>query len=255
MDQLGTELPKTMLILKANPASLATSEMFLRNRGWAVYSTCDVKEALLLLVDKKYSYIMISVDHANKKTHMLPTLISHKFKIGVMTFAETQSANSYNLLTASSCEYKIYAPVTGPAIERCLLKYTRDQQTMSLFSGSALAGADENNLFYPQPLKGAEFEPSSVHVKGNNTPAKDFGSVHVKSKKLDSFGRVTTEEKPTRASDTLIARATEKSLLGNLEIEDGFVQTESSTPRTRAASWFNPSASQDILLPLWDQIK
>src|SRR5436190_23626651 len=95
------ESSKTLLILKANAFSLTAAEVFLRHRGWKIFTTTDVKEALLKLLEEKFTYVMISVDHTNKKTAMLPQLISHKFSATVMTFAETLSAKSYNALIAS----------------------------------------------------------------------------------------------------------------------------------------------------------
>lgn len=223
MKHEGAEQPKTMLILKANPASLATSEMFLRNRGWIIYSTTDVKEALLLLVKQQYSYILISVDHSNKKTQMLPKLIAHKFKIGIMTFAETQSANSYNLLSASNCEYKVYAPVTGPAIERCVMKYIRDRRTPQLFI--AQPNLPEASV---QSLKGAKSPSARVFVKSKKS-STGFGSVHVTNLMgSEDPGKVRKHEDPEYKAreDTLIARATEKSLIGNVEILDGWVKNK-----------------------------
>ncbi|WP_413287765.1 hypothetical protein [Bdellovibrio sp. HCB337] len=245
------ELPKSMLILKANPNSLATSEMFLRNRGWAVYSTTDVKEALLLLLKQEYSYILISVDHSNSKIKMLPKLIAHKFKIAIMTFAETQSANSFNLLSESQCEYKVFAPVTGPAIERCIMKHTRDQFSAGLFVKHTEPvqvkkhqppqfvfddAPKGGNLIFPQPLKTAPPAPAAIFIEGKK-PAKPFGSVHVtassyaekkartrRDEEIEYQLRHFTEKKEMHSGeDTLIARATERSLIGCVEILDGKV--------------------------------
>jgi hypothetical protein len=125
----GVSVPKTMLILKSQPNALTVVETFLRNRGWKIYSTANLKEALVQIVSQKPSYVLISVDHANKKVRALPKLLASAFPVATIVFAENQSSSSYNVLNESSSEYRVYPPVTGPAIERCVNKYLKDQQT------------------------------------------------------------------------------------------------------------------------------
>lgn len=122
-------MQKTILILKSQAGTLGTVELFLRNRGWELYSTANLKEALIQIVTQKPSYVLISVDHANKKVRALPKLLNSAFPAAIMVFAETQSSASYKALDESATEYRIYPPVTGPAIERCVNKYLKDQQT------------------------------------------------------------------------------------------------------------------------------
>lgn len=122
------ELPKTMLILKANPASLGVVENFLRNRGWKLFSTANMKEALVQLVQQKPTYVLIAVDHANKKVRTLPRVLAQAFPVAVIAFAEQSNSTTYTLLNEAFTDYKVYPPVTGPAIERCVNKYLKDQQ-------------------------------------------------------------------------------------------------------------------------------
>lgn len=125
----GVSIPKTMLILKSQPNALTVVETFLRNRGWKIHSTTNLKEALVQIVSQKPSYVLISVDHANKKVRALPKLLASAFPVATIVFAENQSSSSYNVLNESSSEYRVYPPVTGPAIERCVNKYLKDQHT------------------------------------------------------------------------------------------------------------------------------
>lgn len=123
------EIPKTMLILKSHPTALGVVETFLRNRGWKIYSTANLKEALVQIVSNKPSYVLISVDHSNKKVRALPKLLAQAFPVACIAFAETQSSASFKILNEAATEYRVYPPVTGPAIERCVNKYLKDQQT------------------------------------------------------------------------------------------------------------------------------
>ena len=119
---------KSMLILKSSATALGAVETFLRNRGWKIHSTTDLKEAFEQIVTQKPSYVLITVDHSNKKVRTLPKLIAANFPTATIVFAETQTPASYKMLHESASEYRVYPPVTGPAIERCINKYLKDQQ-------------------------------------------------------------------------------------------------------------------------------
>jgi hypothetical protein len=236
MNDARIESSKTMLILKARTFSLAATEVFLRNRGWKLFVTTDVKEALLKLVEQKFTYVLLSVDHPSKKNSLLPQLIRHKFSTVVMCFAENTSTLSYNRLNAADCEYKIYAPVTGPAVERSITKYLRDLQTRSLLTIKPEAA---ESLIYRQPHEDPRVESAGVFVKGKGR-SRDFGSVEAKGLPLgnDIQGRIRHEpakdpeyqqrhfsakKRRSDALDTIIARGTQMSLLENVDFGDGFI--------------------------------
>lgn len=234
MDHARAESSKTMLILKAKPFTLAATEVFLRNRGWKLFVTTDVKEALLKLVEQRFSYVLISVDHSNKKTPLLPQLIRHKFSVPVMTFAETPSTISYNRLTSADSEYKIFAPITGPAVERCIMKYLRDLQTRSLLMVKPEA---VDSLLYRQPHETPRVEYTGIYVKGKGR-SRDFGNVENTGARFDPTTRIQKDpkkdpeyqqrhfgqrKKRSDALDTIIARGTQLSLLENVEFLDGNV--------------------------------
>jgi len=236
MQQVRSESSKTILILKAQTYSLAATEVFLRNRGWKLFVTTDVKEALLKLVEQKFSYVLISVDHPNKKNALLPQLIRHKFSTVVMCFAENSSTLSYNRLNVADSEYKIYAPVTGPAVERSITKYLRDLQTRSLLT---ISPESTEGLLYRQPHEEPRVESFGVFAKGKGR-SRDFGSVQASGfvgneiqgtirrdpRKDAEYQQRHFQKKKKRsdALDTLIARGAQLSLLENVEFQDGFVE-------------------------------
>ncbi len=225
-----------MLILKAQTYSLAATEVFLRNRGWRLFTTTDVKEALLKLVEQKFTYVLLSVDHPNKKTSLLPQLIRHKFSTVVMCYSENTSTLSYNRLNAADCEYKIYAPVTGPAVERTITKYLRDLQTRSLLTIKPDA---VESLLYRPPHEDPRIESTGVFVKGKGR-SRGFGSVTAKDQNFNEIeGRIRSEhrkdpefqqrhfsqrKKRSDALDTIIARGSQMSLLENVEFQDGIIE-------------------------------
>lgn len=120
------QIKKSLLILRSKPNTTTGAETFLRNREWTVHSTTNLKEFLTLIIQKKPSFVMISVDHAHKKIKMMPTILTQSFPVCVITFAESASTLSFRKLQETNCEYRVNPPATGPAIERAVNKYLKD---------------------------------------------------------------------------------------------------------------------------------
>jgi len=107
---------------------LAQAETFLRNRNWIVGSSVNLREALAYIIQKKPKYVLISADHPNKKVRMLPKMLVQAFPVRVIGFAEKGSGNSTKNLLEMNLEYNLYPPVSGPAIERMILKMLKDDE-------------------------------------------------------------------------------------------------------------------------------
>ncbi len=119
---------KTLLILRATPAATAAAEQFLRNRDWIVHSTDSLKDFLTFIIQHKPNFVMISVDHPNKKVAVMPKILTQSFPVCVFTFAESSSTPSFRKLQDIACDYKINPPATGPAIERAANKFGKDTE-------------------------------------------------------------------------------------------------------------------------------
>ncbi len=145
----------SVFILKSQAHSLTQAETFLRNRKWTVHSSINLKEALAYIIQKQPQYIFISADHPNKKVRVLPKMLAQAFPVKVIGFNEKSGSDSGRLLTALGLEYSLYSPVSGPAMERIVLKVIRDEETKkeqaadpqrTHSSGSSGAGSDSITL-------------------------------------------------------------------------------------------------------------
>jgi hypothetical protein len=152
-----------MLILKSNPASLAVVEVFLRNRGWKLHSTSDLKEALAHLLKHKPTYVLLSVDHSNKNVLQLSKLLGPDYPGIVMPFAESQSSVSFNMLNSIESDYRIYPPATGPAIERCVHRYLKDLEDHPEKVGPVRTMSAEESSLYA--IKGSGLNHSGAQVE------------------------------------------------------------------------------------------
>jgi hypothetical protein len=118
---------RKLLIIKSHPQSLGPVEGFLKNRDWEIKSTHNLKEAMVFLVQNQPQFVMVSIDHPNKKVRNLPKVLSQAFPVCVIAFAEHSTPSSVKILNDCNSGYAIYHPITGPAVERMVNKYTKDQ--------------------------------------------------------------------------------------------------------------------------------
>lgn len=117
-----------LFILKAKTKSLKNAEQFLKNRDFEVISTTDIKQAIQSILGGQMAYIMLSADHPNPKVMKLPVVIQQTLNTPVILFTEGASAKGALLLRDSQHPYVLYAPVSGPAVERTILKIERDRK-------------------------------------------------------------------------------------------------------------------------------
>jgi hypothetical protein len=150
------EQKKSILIIKANPQSLLAAEGFLRNRDWKIKATSNLKEALVYLVQEQPAFVMISMDHPNKKVQKLPKVLASAFPVCVIAFAEESITASYKALNNAATEYQIYPPITGPAIERIVNKYYKDQLTKPTMTAAQRAAGEIGD------------GDSTINIKGSN---------------------------------------------------------------------------------------
>lgn len=115
---------RTILILKGTHPPMEATESFLKNRDWSVFSTTDIKEAITYVAEKKPVYILISIDHPHPKITMLPQIFKQACGAVIIAFAESTSTYSEGILVGlTAADHRVFAPATGPAVERCINKH------------------------------------------------------------------------------------------------------------------------------------
>lgn len=166
---MSESIAKTMLIVKSEPNGLKGVEQFLKNREWNVVSTHDMKSAIMHLMKLKPAFVLITVDHSNKKMSKFPKMIMSAFPSCVMTFAEKSTTASFKALMDSGVEYKINPPLTGPAIERAVNKYLRDLENASKQKADPTQVQKDNNNFKVEIKNGADRSGAGfVNVKASS---------------------------------------------------------------------------------------
>lgn len=124
------ERSKGVLILKSLPHNLVPAENFLRHRGWHVFSTHDLNQASHIMIQSEPMYVFISVDHPNPRALVLLKMVRDRFPFHMVAFSENTYASSTQKLSALESKYKLYAPVSGPSLERTVLSILKEQEVL-----------------------------------------------------------------------------------------------------------------------------
>jgi hypothetical protein len=128
MEEKKLEIKKRRLfVIKAKESTGKGFELYLNNRDWEVVSMTELKKALVTILSQPFEVAMVSMDHPNPKCFKLPAIIAQTVRVPVILFAEGTSQVGINALRNSKHPYILYPPVSGPAIERMILKIKKDQ--------------------------------------------------------------------------------------------------------------------------------
>ena len=123
------EEKKVLVILKSSADSMKQPETFLKNRGWTILSTHKLRDTLGFIISQQPKYILIAADHSHKKVKMLPKILAQAFTINIIGFCEKSAGPGMIALQEMGLLYNLYPPVSGPAIERMILKIQKDLVT------------------------------------------------------------------------------------------------------------------------------
>lgn len=155
----------SIFILKIKSDSLKQAETFLRNRNWVVGTGVGLREALAYIIQKKPEFVMIAADHPNKKVKILPRLLAQAFPVKLIVFAEAQAGSSISSLHEMGAEYTLFPPVSGPSIERIVLKMKRDEEKRAQEQKERVARGETDGA-----------ESGVIRLKGENGEASDNAS-------------------------------------------------------------------------------
>lgn len=186
----ASAVKQKLFILKSSPKGMKNAEQFLKNRDFIVVSTTDVKMAINDILSGQASYIMLSADHNNPKVMKLPAIIKQTFNTPVILFSEGLSPRGAISLRESGHPYVLYPPVSGPAVERMILKIERDkkEKTEEAQNSAAFNGGNDG--------------ASSVHVKSGAVAAKSQDDVISQTQKAQQeFAKIFAGETSGANSD------------------------------------------------------
>jgi hypothetical protein len=117
---------KVLLFVTNLPENVKIVLSFLSKRDFSVFVETEIKEAVVKVFEKKPDFIFIAWDHSDKKIMMLPKLLEKSTASIIVPFINKNTKES--ILRFSQCPLnpKLYPPISGPAIERLILKHSKE---------------------------------------------------------------------------------------------------------------------------------
>ncbi|MFN8943618.1 MAG: hypothetical protein ACK5WZ_03245, partial [Pseudobdellovibrionaceae bacterium] len=194
---------KKLLILKRSKHSLIGAEKYLIKRGWEVFSTDDLKTAVLKAMEWKPEYIFIAFDHANSKATNLPKVFRQVLTATTIPFVETQSSYAQYAMKREGSQYILIPPIIGTKVERLIYKIKLDkehandpavQKSKAQFQAAKTGGGEEMVI----EIKGSSAEmligPGQRGPTALGLDSSDSSDLHI-GKMFDSAtGSYQTEE-------------------------------------------------------------
>jgi hypothetical protein len=237
MDLVENEAQK-VFILKGNENSLKGAEQYLRNRGWDVQSSLDLKQALLYVLSNHPKFVFITADHPNRKVRTLPKILSQALPVICVGFAESQSTASMSSLTQMGLEYTLMPPVSGPMIERMVNRIIRDVQKREEDFRSGLDASGK--------AIGANTKIETViSIKGGNAAAGESGITSIQD--ATSALRQVLAEESGHVSITQEGGPTGvEGLIQSGALQSKAAQGLASTGAAPSGANFRPRTSSDL---------
>lgn len=196
-----TVVRKSILILKSSESALKSVNGFLYSRGWEVFSATDLQEIIKLVLAKKPEYLLLCANHPQKAVKSLPKILLQAVQIKIILYVDSASAINMNRMHSMGYSSYILPPVSGPAIERAVFKFEKDElqkQIEKAKSSKGIAGyfANQNKV---QDSKSNEF----VNIKsiGNDDLEYAINQSLLKSDEEDVHAEVPQSKTNEKSTD------------------------------------------------------
>lgn len=170
-----------LYVLEARVGTFRNSTNFLKNRGWKIHSSTKVKEFLAIVLQHQPPFVMVCIDHPNPAAANLSRLIQNAFPATkVIAFVDGTSSASLTKIKNSGNEYTVYPPLSGPAIERVILRVQKDQQKAAEAptseSGVKISTDSDSNTDSSVVIKGSGTKTTAVTEQARRMLAQFMSS-------------------------------------------------------------------------------
>jgi hypothetical protein len=141
-----SEVPaKTLFFIKSPNSNITAIELFLKKRGFNVFSDSDLKTAIIEVMKTSPDYIFIAWDHPSEKVMNLPKLIMQSMISTIVAYCTSNGKLQIRKLQSSNQQNKLFPPLSGPAIQRLISKFEKEITTAN-DSADKKMDSNKNNL-------------------------------------------------------------------------------------------------------------
>jgi hypothetical protein len=129
---MSAPVQKILFFIKSPGNSTSSIEMFLTKRSFQVHSQTDLKTALLEIMQINPDYIFFATDHPDDRILNLPHIIMQSMMITLIAYCTSNDKIQTRKLQGISQQHKLFPPVSGPAIQRLILKLEKESESQAI---------------------------------------------------------------------------------------------------------------------------
>lgn len=128
----------SLFFLKCPEHNLKALETFLSKRNFNIHIESEIKEGLAKAIELQPEFIFIAWDHEDPRIQALPKLLGQACSGQVVPYIMSNNREANRKLTMCPINPKLYPPVSGPSIERLVLKSNKQgSDTVSVRSSAS----------------------------------------------------------------------------------------------------------------------
>lgn len=252
---MSTLEKKVILFVQAPSHNLRPIESFLNKRNFEVYTEIDLKEAICKTLELKPNFIFLAWDHTNPKIVNLPKLLAQASLATIVPYIMTDAKKETVKLNTCTINPKLYPPISGPAIERLILKFFK-KDTQSDLEYQQMIDKDntdddisEMKAYLLSHIEHDAVENTSEDTAQENTNAQEQNDKTARYESIRTRNEILKNSKKSKLSNNIINRLKNSSedkirlplenLLSALNETENAIQKKSEKSRTYCMSIFS----------------
>ena len=216
----GTDPTYTVFFLKNAQHNTQPLEVYLERRGFKVQTETSVEKAIDKINEKKPVYVFVAWDHTDKEAQNIISLTAEDTT--VIPYITSTAGTDTRKLMSLNVPVKMFPPLSGPAIQRLVLKLEKDKLELKGLqnpsSNSSSKTSDDSSQVYIS--KGQRFSDKGKIVINRSAEANEATSF------FDSITDLSLEKPTAQFSKDMQIKISESQKKALEAKFDGKIQEE-----------------------------
>lgn len=216
----GTDPTYTVFFLKNAQHNTQPLEVYLERRGFKVQTETSVEKAIDKINEKKPVYVFVAWDHTDKEAQNIISLTAEDTT--VIPYITSTAGTDTRKLMSLNVPVKMFPPLSGPAIQRLVLKLEKDKLELKGLqnhsSNSSSKTSDDSSQVYIN--KGQRFSDKGKIVINRSAEANEATSF------FDSITDLSLEKPTAQFSKDMQIKISESQKKALEAKFDGKIQEE-----------------------------
>lgn len=141
--RVSIETSKVLLFITDWPDQLKSVIAFLKKRNYDVHTVSDLKDSVTKIFEIHPQFVFLAWDHNDRKVTTFAKLLGQTTSAPIIPFINKNTKDSILRFGACPLSPKLYPPLSGPAVERLVLKTGIDDRKLVRARDRSAATAEE----------------------------------------------------------------------------------------------------------------